>query len=170
VAADGGTASAVAAVFDAWNELWVGAALAHDRFMRVDVTERRDRASALAGNFAKLSGPVCRKSSRLIRASQNEKGSAVALPLTVSWRADQVLRHRDLDAADFALGVDPHGLLVAVGPQIQVGGKSGSLDEHVDLAAAGGALQVAEDIPALLAPVAGDASPWLVTSLERSNL
>jgi hypothetical protein len=30
-------------VFDAWNELWVGAALAHDRFMRVDVTQRRDR-------------------------------------------------------------------------------------------------------------------------------
>ena len=33
-------------VFDAWNELWIGAALAHDRFMRVDVTERRDRADA----------------------------------------------------------------------------------------------------------------------------
>ena len=31
------------AVFDAWNELWVGAGLAHDRFMRVEVTERRDR-------------------------------------------------------------------------------------------------------------------------------
>ena len=34
------------AVFDAWNELWVGAALAHDRFMRVEVTERRDRGDA----------------------------------------------------------------------------------------------------------------------------
>ena len=32
------------AVFDAWNELWVGAALAHDRFMRVEVAERRDRS------------------------------------------------------------------------------------------------------------------------------
>jgi hypothetical protein len=31
------------AVFDAWNELWVGAALAHDRFMRLAVTHRRDR-------------------------------------------------------------------------------------------------------------------------------
>jgi hypothetical protein len=31
------------AAFDAWNELWIGAALAHDRFMRVEVTERRDR-------------------------------------------------------------------------------------------------------------------------------
>jgi hypothetical protein len=31
------------AVFDAWNELWVGAALAHDRFMRIEVTGRRDR-------------------------------------------------------------------------------------------------------------------------------
>src|ERR1700752_4532319 len=34
------------AVFDAWNELWVGAALAHDRFMHIDVTERRDRGDA----------------------------------------------------------------------------------------------------------------------------
>ncbi len=31
------------AVFDAWNELWVGAALAHDRFIRLAVTQRRDR-------------------------------------------------------------------------------------------------------------------------------
>ena len=31
------------AVFDAWNELWVGAALAHDRFIRVDAIERRDQ-------------------------------------------------------------------------------------------------------------------------------
>jgi hypothetical protein len=31
------------AVFDAWNELWFGAALAHDRFMRLDITQRRDR-------------------------------------------------------------------------------------------------------------------------------
>src|SRR6202043_1218747 len=30
------------AVFDAWNELWVGAALAHDRFIRLEVTKRRD--------------------------------------------------------------------------------------------------------------------------------
>jgi hypothetical protein len=34
------------AVFNAWNELWVGAALAHDRFMRVELTERRDRGDA----------------------------------------------------------------------------------------------------------------------------
>ncbi len=31
------------AVFDAWNELFVGAALAHDRFMHLDVAQRRDR-------------------------------------------------------------------------------------------------------------------------------
>lgn len=31
------------AVFDAWNELWIGAALAHDRFMRIDLRRRRDR-------------------------------------------------------------------------------------------------------------------------------
>jgi hypothetical protein len=31
------------AVFDAWNELWIGAALAHDRSVRVEVTQRRDR-------------------------------------------------------------------------------------------------------------------------------
>lgn len=29
-------------VFDAWNELWIGAALAHDRFLKLDVTQRRD--------------------------------------------------------------------------------------------------------------------------------
>jgi hypothetical protein len=34
------------ALFDAWNELWAGAALAHDRFIRVDVIERRDRGDA----------------------------------------------------------------------------------------------------------------------------
>ncbi|CCD95464.1 conserved hypothetical protein [Bradyrhizobium sp. ORS 375] len=34
------------AVFDAWNELWVGAALAHDRFLRIDIVERRDRGDA----------------------------------------------------------------------------------------------------------------------------
>jgi len=35
-------ASLPPAVFDAWNELWIGAALAHDRFVRVEVTRRRD--------------------------------------------------------------------------------------------------------------------------------
>lgn len=34
------------AVFDAWNELWVGAALAHDRFMRLEMVERRDQGDA----------------------------------------------------------------------------------------------------------------------------
>ena len=48
-------------------------------------------------------------------------------------------------------------LLVAGGLQRQVSGKSRSLDEHVDLAAARRALQVAENIPALFAPVAGNA-------------
>jgi hypothetical protein len=33
------------AVFDAWNELWVGAALAHDRWLTLDVTQRRDRGA-----------------------------------------------------------------------------------------------------------------------------
>jgi len=33
-------------VFDAWNELWVGAGLAHDRFMRVEVIARRDLGDA----------------------------------------------------------------------------------------------------------------------------
>ena len=33
-------------VFDAWNELWVGAAQTHDRFARVEVIERRDRGDA----------------------------------------------------------------------------------------------------------------------------
>jgi hypothetical protein len=30
------------AVFDAWNQIWIGAALAHDRFIRLVVTKRRD--------------------------------------------------------------------------------------------------------------------------------
>lgn len=64
--------------------------------------------------------------------------------------------HRDLDAADFALGVDLDVLLVAIRPKIQVRGKSRGLDEHVDLATAGGALQIAKNVPALFAPVAGD--------------
>ena len=34
------------AVFDAWNELWIGAALAHDRFIRIDVRRRRDRGDS----------------------------------------------------------------------------------------------------------------------------
>lgn len=34
------------AVFDAWNQIWIGAALAHDRFMRVEVMERRDLGDA----------------------------------------------------------------------------------------------------------------------------
>src|SRR6185312_5020946 len=67
------------------------------------------------------------------------------------------LRHRDLDAANFALGVDLYALLVAGGAQVQVGRKARSFDEHVNLAAACGTLQIAEDIPALLAPVTGDA-------------
>ena len=48
-------------------------------------------------------------------------------------------------------------LLVAGGFQRQVGGKSRGLDEHLDLAAAGGALEIAEDVAAFFAPVAGDA-------------
>lgn len=36
-------------VFDACNELWVGLALAHDRFIRFDVLERRDRGDAFWG-------------------------------------------------------------------------------------------------------------------------
>src|SRR5258705_10916630 len=67
------------------------------------------------------------------------------------------LRHRDIDGSDLALGVDLHGLLVAGGPQRQIGGKSRSLDEHLDLATAGRALQIAENIPAGFAPVAGNA-------------
>ena len=34
------------AVFTAWNELWNGAALAHDRFMRFDLTSRKDQGDA----------------------------------------------------------------------------------------------------------------------------
>src|ERR1700731_3150225 len=67
------------------------------------------------------------------------------------------LHHRNVHASDLALGADQHGLLVAGGLQRQGGGKSGSLDEHVDPSAARGALKVAENIAAGFAPVAGNA-------------
>src|SRR6478735_5189109 len=66
-------------------------------------------------------------------------------------------RHRYVDAADLALGGDLHHLLGAVGAQRQIGGKAVGLDEHLDLAATGGALQIAEDVAVGLAPIAGDA-------------
>src|SRR5258708_27245298 len=64
------------------------------------------------------------------------------------------LRHRDIDGSDLALGVDLHGLLAAGGSQRR---KSRSLDEHLDLATARRALQIAEKIPARFAPVAVNA-------------
>jgi len=67
------------------------------------------------------------------------------------------LRHRDIDGSDLALGVDLHGLLAAGGSQRHAGGKSRSLDEHLDLATARRALQIAEKIPARFAPVAVNA-------------
>src|SRR5712664_2419430 len=81
------------------------------------------------------------------------------LSLPSSRRATQPLafHHRNRHASDLALGVDLHGLPVAVGPQRQVGGKSRSLDEHLDLATARCALEIAENIPARFAPVAGNA-------------
>lgn len=80
----------------------------------------------------------------------------LSIPLASSAVAQPGLRHRDRDAADLALGVDLHHLLGAVGLQVQVCGKAGRLDEHVDPSAARGALQIAEDVAACLAPVAGD--------------
>src|SRR5262245_15406627 len=84
-------------------------------------------------------------------------------PTTLPAQADRTeglalaLGHRDADAADLALGLDLHDLLGAGGAQVQRGGKAGGLDEHADLAAACGALQIAEDVAAFLAPIAGDA-------------
>src|SRR5258706_1373122 len=51
------------------------------------------------------------------------------------------LRHRDIDAPDLALGADLHRLLVAGVPQRHAGGKSRSLDEHLDLASTIGCLK-----------------------------
>ena len=65
--------------------------------------------------------------------------------------------HRDVDAPDLALGTDLHRLLVAGGPQRQVGRESGSLDEYLDLAAARRALKIAENVAAGFAPAAGNA-------------
>src|SRR3954469_15208165 len=71
--------------------------------------------------------------------------------------ASSALRHGDVDAADIALRADRDGLLVAARGQRQVCRKAGGFDEDLDLAAPCGALQVAEDIAAPFAPVAGDA-------------
>jgi hypothetical protein len=62
------------------------------------------------------------------------------------------LHHRNGHAPDLALGSDLHGLLVAGGPEGQIGGKSVGLDKYVDLTAAGSALQIAEDVSACFAP------------------
>ena len=64
--------------------------------------------------------------------------------------------HRNRYGSGIALGTDLNGLPAAIGPQHQICGESGRLDEHVDLAAARGSLQIAENIPACLVPVAGD--------------
>src|SRR4051794_24833530 len=71
--------------------------------------------------------------------------------------APSALRHGDVDPADVALGADRDGLLVAARGQRQICGKAGGLDEHLDLAAARGALQVAENVAAALAPIPRDA-------------
>src|ERR1700730_2762561 len=66
------------------------------------------------------------------------------------------LHHRDVDAPDLAFGADLHGLPVAGGCQRQVGCKSRSLDEHVNPSTACRALEIAENVPARFAPVAGN--------------
>src|SRR5258707_1487450 len=96
----------------------------------------------------------------LINLSQRLRGTAGrAKPAegTEGGAALAAFRHRDIDAPDLAVGADLHRLLVAGGPQRHAGGKSRSLDEHLDLATARRALQSAENIPARFAPVAGDA-------------
>jgi hypothetical protein len=48
------------AVFDAWNQLWVGAALAHDRWLRLEVTKRRDCGDAV-WEWRIRQRPTCRQ-------------------------------------------------------------------------------------------------------------
>src|SRR5258707_8059742 len=96
----------------------------------------------------------------LINLSQRLRGTAGrAKPAegTEGGAALAALRHRDIDAPDLALGADRHRPLVAGGPQRHAGGKPRSLDDPLDLATARRALQIAENIPARFAPVAGDA-------------
>ena len=64
--------------------------------------------------------------------------------------------HRNRYGSDIAPGTDLNGLPAAIGLQHQVCSETRRLDEHVDLAAARGSLQIAENIPACLVPVAGD--------------
>jgi hypothetical protein len=47
------------AVFDAWNQFWAGAALAHDRWIILDLTHRRDRGDPFwAWRIARRRGPA----------------------------------------------------------------------------------------------------------------
>src|ERR1700736_634656 len=65
--------------------------------------------------------------------------------------------HVDRHASNFALRIDRYRLPVAARGQGQGRGKSCGLDEYVDPAAAGLALQIAIDIAARFAPRTGDA-------------
>ena len=66
---------------------------------------------------------------------------APALWANFGWSGGALaaLGHRDIDVPDFALRADLHRLLVAGRPQRHAGGKSRSLDEYLNLAAACGA-------------------------------
>ena len=66
------------------------------------------------------------------------------------------LHHIDRYAPDIAFGADLDGLLVAACSKRQARREARSLDHHVDPAAAGRALQAAEDVAARFVPLAGD--------------
>src|SRR6185436_498604 len=90
------------------------------------------------------------------RALARDNRIARGLMQAIGWRGTSALNHRDVDAADLALGADLHGLFLAAGTDQEIRGKSRGLDEDFDPAAAGGALQVSEHVAAGFAPVAGN--------------
>ena len=97
-------------------------------------------------------------------------GEAIGFPASVTDERALALRHRDVDAADLALGLDLHDLLGAVGTQVEGGGEAGASTNTSICAAAGGALQIAEMLRLFSLQLPEMRSPWLVTSLTRSNL
>ena len=67
-----------------------------------------------------------------------------------------LLRQRDIGGAELAVGLHDDRLLVAGGPQRDVGTETGRLGDHLEAAVGAMSLDAAADITAGFAPVAGN--------------
>ena len=144
------------AVFDAWNELWVGAALAHDRFMRVEVTQRRDRGDpAGAGNSADQNEKAApgRCHSHVLRSGRDQVFVIVILTPRIS-PLESICTICLLPLVfKFRLAANPEASTnTSIWPPPAVPCRLPKIFRLFSL-----------QLPEMR-------SPWLVTSLERSNL